>query len=178
MQEDERLHPAWSGNLRAGFVSESLTGGALVHICCPTMLPSCWKGLSHVTPFGAGALKQGNLGLEVAGGGWEGLGARTSARDFPLPLGVLPHYVQICRRGEPKALFCFAKGADIWHSLGNNWLQSCPFLGFPAQGSELDHFLVYKRLLFCPSSVEHRIERECTRCRGNLFLKDGFWKLE
>lgn len=50
------------------------------------------------------------MGLTGAGRGHEGLGARTSARGSPLLLGDLPHYVQICRRGEPKALFCFAKG--------------------------------------------------------------------
>lgn len=62
--------------------------------------------------------------------------------------------MQICRRD--KVFACFSKGVDIWHAPGNNCLWICPFLAFPAQGRELGHFLVYRRLLFQPSSVQTR----------------------
>lgn len=181
VQEDERLHPAWSQNLRAGFVEESLTrtsSGPHLLPFYPAHAPSCWKGLSPVTPIWSGTLKEGDLGLAGVEGGWEGLGARTLSWGSPLLLGVFPHYVQICRGGEPKTLFCFAKGVDIWHSLGNNWLQSSPFLGFSARWSELDTSLFIKGSYFALLLYKHRVKIESARCRGNLFLKDGFWKLE
>lgn len=122
--------------VEASLVGESLTrrssGPHFLQFCTAPYSSGTGKDSSLWHPSGAGALKEGDLGLTGAGRGHEGLGARTSARGSPLLLGDLPHYVQICRRGEPKALFCFAKGVDIWHNPGNNWLQSCPFLGFPA----------------------------------------------
>lgn len=168
--------------LRASLVGESLTrrssGPHFLQFYTAPYSSGTGKDSSLWHPSGAGALKEGDLGLTGAGRGHEGLGARTSARGSPLLLGDLPHYVQICRRGKPTALFCFAKGVDIWHNPGNNWLQSCPFLGFPAQGSELDHFLFIKGSYFALILYKQRVMIESTRCGANLFLKDGFWKLE
>lgn len=90
----------------------------------------------------------------------EGQGWRQgSGRGFPLCSWGIS--CATCRSaGEGSQRLCFAKGVDIWHSPGNNWLWSCPSLDFPAQGSALDHFLVYKRLLFCPSVQMQTYDRK------------------
>lgn len=143
-----------------------------------TILLRHWKGLFLVTPIWSRGSQGGGLGPDRC---WErpwGTGSQNISTGLPSAPGGSPTLRADLQERGAKGSVLLCKGVDIWHNPGNNWLQSCPFLGFPAQGSELDHFLFIKGSYFALILYKQRVMIESTRCRGNLFLKDGFWKLE
>lgn len=115
MQMDKKLYPAWSQDL--DFVGKRLARrGSAPHL--PQDSPSCGGNFSSWLPSGAGVREEGNSGLCPVELCWE-TGSLGSSAGLPsLLLVELQCYVQICRRGEPKAWLCFAEQAEqSWEQL-------------------------------------------------------------
>lgn len=110
-----------SRHLRAGFVGVSLARQSssaphLLQVCPAPSSPRAAGDSALWCPSGPGAVKEGawvwqesSWGMLGAAGG---TGMETGQRQglSALVLGDLLCYVQICRRGEPKALLCKGGG--------------------------------------------------------------------
>lgn len=122
MKVDEMiLHPSWSGNLRAGFLDDSLArrrflAPHLLQVPPAPSTPRYWIVFSLMMPVWSRSCQGRGLGPDGCPAepyqwvlrGREESRSQGSSIDLPSLLGDLLCYLQCCRREEPKAWLYFA----------------------------------------------------------------------